>query len=100
VTKNGCSGADSVLITVGSGSNEIPNVFTPNNDGTFDTWIIPGADDISTNKLTVFNRWGNIVKEFSGYKNDWDGDNLPAGTYYYTYDDGKSIRTGTVTLVR
>jgi gliding motility-associated-like protein len=100
VTKNGCSGADSVLITVGSGSNEIPNVFTPNNDGTFDTWIIPGADDISTNKLTIFNRWGNIVKEFSGYKNDWDGDNLPAGTYYYTYDDGKSTRTGTVTLVR
>ncbi|HOY95978.1 MAG TPA: gliding motility-associated C-terminal domain-containing protein [Catalimonadaceae bacterium] len=100
VTQSGCSGADSVLITVGSGSSEIPNVFTPNNDGTFDTWIIPGADDIPSNKLSIFNRWGNIVKEFSGYKNDWDGDNLPAGTYYYTYDDGKSIRTGTVTLVR
>jgi gliding motility-associated-like protein len=85
---------------VESGVTEIPNVFTPNNDGIFDTWIIPGALSTPGNKLMIFNRWGSIVKEFNGYKNNWDGDNLPAGTYYYTYDDGKETKNGTITIVR
>ena len=31
----------------------------------------------------VFNRWGIKVFEANDYKNDWAGDDLPAGTYYY-----------------
>ena len=95
-----CEVLDSVTVQVESGVTEIPNVFTPNNDGIFDTWIIPGALSTPGNKLMIFNRWGSIVKEFNGYKNNWDGDNLPAGTYYYTYDDGKETKNGTITIVR
>lgn len=34
-------------------------------------------------QLTVFNRWGRIVFSSNDYQNDWDGDNLPDGTYFY-----------------
>lgn len=34
-------------------------------------------------QLTVFNRWGKIVYSSNNYNNDWDGDNLSDGTYFY-----------------
>jgi len=78
---------------------DIPNVITPNNDGTNDTFKITGNDGVS--KLKIFNRWGEIVFETSTYKNDWDGGNASAGVYYYIYEmpNGKS-KTGTLTIIR
>ncbi len=100
VYESGCSLSDTVTISVTA--SEIPNVFTPNGDKIFDTWEIPGAVKNTGNKLMVFNRWGSIVKEESGYKNDWDGGDLPAGTYYYRYDEGtgKPVLSGTITIVK
>jgi hypothetical protein len=42
------------------------------------------------------------VKEESGYKNDWDGSDVPSGTYYYKYDEGtgKPAISGTITIVK
>jgi hypothetical protein len=37
--------------------------------------------------LQVFSRWGNKVYETSTYRNDWRGDNLPDGVYYYLLRD-------------
>ena len=34
-------------------------------------------------ELTIFNRWGRIVYHSKDYQNDWDGDNLSDGTYFY-----------------
>ena len=100
VFESGCSLSDTVSIQVTAA--EIPNVFTPNGDKVFDTWEIPGATKYPNNKLMVFNRWGTLVKEANGYKNDWDGDDLPAGTYYYRYDEGsgKPVLSGTITIVK
>lgn len=61
----------------------VPNVFTPNGDGVNDTFIIPGLDTYSDNELTIINRWGNTVYQKTNYKNDWDGNGLVEGTYFY-----------------
>ena len=54
--------------------------------------------DTPNNKLTIFNRWGNIVFEGAPYTNNFDGtsnrglrvggDELPSGTYFYILDLG------------
>lgn len=76
-----------------------PNVFTPNNDGYNDTFIVQ-TEQIG-NKVVIFNRWGRKVREYSSYNNDWNGDDQPAGVYYYqiTARNGK-VTKGWVELVR
>lgn len=60
----------------------IPNVFTPNNDGLNDKFVIKNIENWKV-QLTVYNRWGNKVYENNNYDNEWDGSKLPAGVYFY-----------------
>ncbi|MEI6822581.1 MAG: gliding motility-associated C-terminal domain-containing protein [Bacteroidota bacterium] len=64
----------------------IPNIFTPNGDGSNDNFIIKNIEYWDIN-LQVFNRWGVIVYEDNNYKNNWDGkckgNPLADGTYFY-----------------
>jgi len=83
----------------------IPNVFTPNGDGVNDTFFIPGLDTYSENEIVIINRWGNDVYEKKNYKNDWTGEGLPEGTYFYILkvftDAGEwDVYKGYVTLLR
>jgi gliding motility-associated-like protein len=65
--------------------------FTPNGDGVNDNWIIEGIQKYPINEVKIFNRWGEIIREYSGYDNvnvSWNGTNrnnrvLPDGTYFY-----------------
>ncbi|MDR2814425.1 MAG: gliding motility-associated C-terminal domain-containing protein [Prevotellaceae bacterium] len=59
------------------------NMFTPNGDGMNDYFEIPGLLDYPNNELVVFNRYSDKVYQKRNYANDWDGSNLPAGSYYY-----------------
>jgi gliding motility-associated-like protein len=64
----------------------IPNVFTPNNDGANDFFIIPGLPAYSA--LLVFDRSGKEVYRSEEYQNNWDGtdkfnDPLPEDSYWY-----------------
>lgn len=61
----------------------VPNIFTPNGDNVNDTFFIPGLETYSDNELVIINRWGNNVYEKKDYKNDWAGQGLVEGTYYY-----------------
>jgi hypothetical protein len=45
---------------------------------------IRGIDMYPTNELNILNRWGNSVYRSLGYKNDWTGEGLNDGTYYYS----------------
>ena len=68
----------------------IPEGFSPNNDGVDDTWIIkrPFGSKVS---VWIYNRWGNEVYKNEDYNNDWRGrgvsnflgEELPEGTYFY-----------------
>jgi gliding motility-associated-like protein/uncharacterized repeat protein (TIGR01451 family) len=59
------------------------NAFTPNGDGVNDYFEIPGLLSYPNNELVVFNRYSDKVYQKRNYANDWDGSNLPAGSYYY-----------------
>jgi gliding motility-associated-like protein len=117
---NGCHAIDSVNI-VFLDCNEsaipppetefmIPEVFTPNDDGKNDRFVIKGLYNTKV-KLTVFNRWGNLVYEKPEYDNSWNGSSnskgysennkLPSGTYFYLVefpDNPKDVRKGFVVL--
>jgi len=76
----------------------LPKGISPNGDGKNDRLIIPGILSNNKNRLTIFNRWGNVVFESENYKNNWSGQTdkafdllstdglLPDGTYYYVID--------------
>ncbi|MDP3642888.1 MAG: Ig-like domain-containing protein, partial [Bacteroidota bacterium] len=89
----------------------LPNqVLTPNGDGKNDTFYIVGIEFYPANRLTIYNRWGNVVYQKSGYQNEWDGysnknkvgnTSLPVGTYFYVLDYGiQKHKTGYVYLER
>jgi len=64
------------------GNLHIPNVITPNGDGYNDRFIIEGTD-YEQLQVTIFNRWNNVVYQNQMYQNNWDGNGLNAGTYFY-----------------
>ena len=88
---------------------DIPNVFTPNGDGINDIFTIEstGVKEIA---LSIFNRWGLKLYDFSGPKAAWDGvtgtgAKATDGTYFYFVKaigfDGKEIqKNGFLTLFR
>jgi gliding motility-associated-like protein len=71
---------------------QVPTIFTPNNDGINDQFIIPCLETgrFPQNRVTVFNEWGDQVHFASPYDNNWDGtyggNALPVGTYFYVVE--------------
>ncbi|MEM9920037.1 MAG: gliding motility-associated C-terminal domain-containing protein [Bacteroidota bacterium] len=103
---NGCDTAQ-VTILVYCNSIHAFSGFSPNNDGTNDTFVIEGLQDYPDHRVSVFNRWGNQVYTVNNYDNDngWDGTfngiNLPDGTYFYTIEASNGIvKSGYVQLRR
>ncbi|MBK8280183.1 MAG: gliding motility-associated C-terminal domain-containing protein [Saprospiraceae bacterium] len=83
----------------------LPNVIFPDSPSRDNRYFIvealidcPDAFGPKPTKLTVYNRWGDLVYRNDDYKNDWEGTNtqgqpLPTGTYYYLLDlGGVSVR--------
>ena len=89
---------------------EMPNTFSPNDDGINDYWSLnfPNYEQAS---LVIFNKWGNQIWEFNGGNNmNWDGKtkdglDIPSGTYYYTIELTDALgqttnQTGPITIIR
>ena len=53
-------------------SLNIPNVFTPNNDGTNDTYKLFGKDLDFVN-YQIYSRWGELVFKGNSINATWDG---------------------------
>ena len=94
---------------------KIYQAVSPNDDGDNDFWYINLIHLFPANKVTVFNRWGQVVYEVEGYNNAdvrWEGlsnvdrftigTELPDGTYFYVIDLGHGIehKTGYIVLNR
>ena len=100
------SNVATVTIDVNYVDVKVPNVFTPNGDGENDTFEIRGLDQYAENELSIVNRWGNEVFNRKGYRNDWTGDGLNEGTYYYLLKVKKrgsnewEVKKGFITLIR
>ncbi len=76
---------------------------SPNGDGKNDSFDLSG---LQVRKISIFNRYGKIVYDFSNYTNQWygqsnKGDELPDGTYYYSFErEGGESKTGWIYINR
>lgn len=80
-----------------------PAAITPNGDGINDCFEIPTAKNYPDSRLVVLNTAGKTVFDKSPYLNDFNGEGLPAGTYYYVFytnKNGKPHRCATLTILR
>ena len=69
----GCSLVDSATVTESCKPTLfIPNAFTPDGDGTNDTWG-PIGNDIVEYQVEVFDRWGGVVFHAGSKDVTWDG---------------------------
>lgn len=101
-TSAGCEStySDSVLVIE---KLVFPNVMTPNGDGKNDLLVFTSLEQFPGSKLYIYNRWGNLIYESNSYQNNWNGENFPAGTYYYILkvnNDLKTIQKGVLTLIK
>lgn len=89
------------------------NGITPNGDGKNDYWQIDGITNFSSNDVSIYNRWGDLVWKTNNYNNTdegkvWrgtnvSGNNLPDATYFYLIEatdilGKKAFRKGWVEL--
>lgn len=70
----------------------IPEYFSPNGDGTNDTWVCPSLADVYPNSLvSIYDRFGKLLIQFLGADaNGWDGTYqgvpMPSTDYWYQID--------------
>ncbi len=109
INEFGCKAIDEVCIEVTKNhSIYIPNIFTPNEDGLNETFLVYGVG-ISEISVTIFDRWGErlyFAEEqttgWNGYYNDVLCKN-DVYVYLVTYkalDGKKYTKTGHVTLLK
>ncbi len=107
----GCIATDSVELAVLECETilEMPNVFTPNSDGSNDFFVPVRERNLVSSELRVFNRWGQVVYENKDVRRGWSGrgewGECPDGTYYWEvryvdHEGAQNHLTGHVTLLR
>ena len=87
----------------------IPNIFTPNNDGVNDVFLIH-TNGVEALTVNIYNRYGGLVYRYFGINGTWDGythagELCTPGVYYvvaeFTLPDGStSTQDQDVQLIR
>ncbi len=96
-----CNTSIQVKVVVEFCETTVPNIFTPNNDGENDRFVIDGIGGYPGSSIRIFNRWGGEVYFDPNYDSTWDADGCSDGTYFYIFDrsDGESFR-GSLQILR
>ncbi|TPG41946.1 T9SS type B sorting domain-containing protein, partial [Flavobacterium pectinovorum] len=92
---NGCGIVPKEIAVLG-----IPKFFTPNQDGSNDTWNLKGVNAVFNAKTTIqiFDRYGKLLKEINPMGEGWDGtyvgQQMPATDYWYSIrlEDGRFFK--------
>jgi len=96
----GCESSTPLAVTpdlTGCGLLSLPDGFSPNGDGTNDTYDIDNLDVLYPNfEIEIYNRYGNIVYKGNANTPRFDGKSnqsrtlgkgeLPVGVYYYIFN--------------
>ncbi|WP_242083316.1 T9SS type B sorting domain-containing protein [Aestuariivivens sediminis] len=82
----------------------IPRFFTPNNDGINDTFNLAGIEFYDDSKVSIFDRYGKLLKNAGKGPFEWNGTYagalLPADDYWYVVIIEGQKFTGHFTLKR
>ncbi|AXT19282.1 gliding motility-associated C-terminal domain-containing protein [Flavobacteriaceae bacterium AU392] len=69
---------------------DFPRFFTPNGDGTNDTWNIRGISEIPNSDIFIYDRYGKLLKQINpnglGWDGTFNGEELPTNDYWFTID--------------
>jgi gliding motility-associated-like protein len=89
------------------------NALSPNGDGKNEVFILAHIDVIEAtknNRVSIFNRWGDLVFDVDNYNNTTNvfvgksnaGKELPSGTYFYRieFGSGRKNESGYLSLKR
>lgn len=89
---NGCHNTDTIKVDCSPFIENPPNLITPNGDGQNEYFYI---GDLKKGKwnLEIYNRWGSRVYFKKGYFNEFNGENLEDGIYYYFLRQVENKRT-------
>lgn len=97
--KSGCE-----LVTLEYIHFVIPKFFTPNGDGSNDTFVIGGIEFYSSYDIAIYDRYGKLLKSITNSNTSWNGTfnnkNLPADDYWYTITVEGAIYKGHFALKR
>ncbi|TAG56421.1 MAG: gliding motility-associated C-terminal domain-containing protein [Cytophagales bacterium] len=108
-TLQNCVGPKSIIsVDVKEPLISIPKLYgmTANGDGANEKFVVDNISSFTGNKVTILDKWGNIVFEKENYVNEFDGKSngkdLPFGSYMYLVDlkDGKKPISGSIILSR
>jgi len=98
----GCVDSAQALISINTITTEIveliPNAFSPNGDGSNDTWELDFLNLLYPQaQVEIYNRWGQQLYLTEGSYTAWDGtyqgEMVPDGTYYYIINLNDSANT-------
>jgi gliding motility-associated-like protein len=107
---DGCVGTANINADILNNPVIIPNVFTPNGDGTNDTFAPVSKRPVVVEEFRIWSRWGDLIYESGDGSNAWDGNkgSDPAASDVYIYSfkyripgsDNTHSHNGDVTLLR
>jgi gliding motility-associated-like protein len=87
---------------------DIPEVFSPNNDGRNDVFKIAVEGDIKIFDFRIFNRWGQEIYHSIDPNPEWDGryngEFVPQGSYVYQFEYlyklKRVVKRGSVSVIK